>query len=87
MASALAAGGTAGYGVTQGSTGRDRQSPRFAQAKFRPTTLPATLVTRPALLGRLDEGASKRLTVMNTAFVIDTFLPRRSVRPDPVRRI
>jgi LuxR family maltose regulon positive regulatory protein len=50
--------------VAQDSTGRDGQSLRFAVAKFRPTTLPATLVTRPALLGRLDEGASKRLTVV-----------------------
>jgi LuxR family maltose regulon positive regulatory protein len=33
-------------------------------AKFRPTTLPSTLVTRSALFGRLDEGASKRLTVV-----------------------
>ena len=37
---------------------------RFALAKFRPTTLPATLLTRPALLGRLEAGASKRLTVV-----------------------
>jgi LuxR family maltose regulon positive regulatory protein len=64
MASALAVGGTAGYVVSQGSTGRDGQSLRFAVAKFRPTTLPPTLVERPALLGRLDEGASKRLTVV-----------------------
>jgi len=32
--------------------------------KFRPTTLPATLVTRPALHGRLEAGAAKRLTVV-----------------------
>jgi len=50
--------------VAHGSTGRDGQSPRFAVAKFRPTTLPTTLVTRPALLERLDEGASQRLTVV-----------------------
>jgi LuxR family maltose regulon positive regulatory protein len=50
--------------VAQGSTRRDGRSPRFAVAKFRPTTLPTTLVTRPALLGRLDEGASQRLTVV-----------------------
>ena len=37
---------------------------RFARAKFRPTTLPATLLTRSALLGRLEAGASKRLTVV-----------------------
>src|SRR5580704_17448499 len=64
MASALAVSGTAGYVVAQGSTGRDGQSLRFAVAKFRPTTLPATLVARSALLGRLDGGASKRLTVV-----------------------
>ena len=50
--------------MAHGSTGRDGQSPRFAVAKFRPTTLPTTLVTRPALLERLDEGASQRLTVV-----------------------
>jgi len=37
---------------------------RFALTKFRPTTLPATLLTRSALLGRLEAGASKRLTVV-----------------------
>jgi LuxR family transcriptional regulator, maltose regulon positive regulatory protein len=37
---------------------------RFALAKFRPTTLPATLLTRSALLGRLEAGASRRLTVV-----------------------
>ena len=37
---------------------------RFALTKFRPTTLPATLLTRPTLLGRLEAGASKRLTVV-----------------------
>ena len=40
------------------------RSLRFALAKFRPTTLPATLLTRSALLGRLEEGAGKRLTVV-----------------------
>jgi LuxR family transcriptional regulator, maltose regulon positive regulatory protein len=40
------------------------QSPRFALAKFRPTTLPPTLLTRSALLQRLAAGASKRLTVV-----------------------
>jgi ATP/maltotriose-dependent transcriptional regulator MalT len=59
-------GGTAGNGVTQRST-TDRGAPhtaRFALSKFRPTTLPATLLTRPALRGRLEAGASQRLTVM-----------------------
>jgi LuxR family maltose regulon positive regulatory protein len=37
---------------------------RFALTKFRPTTLPTTLLTRPALNGRLDAGASQRLTVV-----------------------
>jgi LuxR family maltose regulon positive regulatory protein len=40
------------------------QSARFAQAKFRPTILPTTLVTRSALHGRLAAGASQRLTVV-----------------------
>src|SRR5260370_24842840 len=44
------------------ATGPDApQSVRFAQAKFRPTTLPTTLVTRPGLHGRLAAGASQRL--------------------------
>ena len=37
---------------------------RFALAKFRPTTLPTTLLARPALHGRLEVGAGKRLTVV-----------------------
>jgi LuxR family transcriptional regulator, maltose regulon positive regulatory protein len=37
---------------------------RFALAKFRPTTLPTTLVTRPILHSRLTQGASQRLTVV-----------------------
>jgi LuxR family maltose regulon positive regulatory protein len=37
---------------------------RFALAKFRPTTLPDTLVTRPELHQRLTAGAGKRLTVV-----------------------
>jgi LuxR family transcriptional regulator, maltose regulon positive regulatory protein len=37
---------------------------RFSLAKFRPTTLPATLVTRSALHERLTAGAAKRLTVV-----------------------
>jgi LuxR family maltose regulon positive regulatory protein len=43
------------------ATGREA---RFAQAKFRPPALPATLVARPALHGLLDAGASQRLTVV-----------------------
>ncbi len=39
-------------------------SVRFALTKFRPTTLPATLVTRPTLHERLTAGAAKRLTVV-----------------------
>ena len=37
---------------------------RFALAKFRPTTLPGTLVVRPALYEQLVAGAGKRLTVV-----------------------
>ena len=37
---------------------------RFALSKFRPTTLPTTLVTRPALHDQLTAGAGKRLTVV-----------------------
>ena len=37
---------------------------RFALAKFRPATLPATLVTRSALHDRLTAGAGQRLTVV-----------------------
>jgi LuxR family transcriptional regulator, maltose regulon positive regulatory protein len=37
---------------------------RFALTKFRPTTLPTTLVTRPVLHGQLMAGAGKRLTVV-----------------------
>jgi LuxR family maltose regulon positive regulatory protein len=43
------------------ATGREA---RFAQAKFRPPTLPATLLVRPSLRGLLDAGASQRLTVV-----------------------
>lgn len=37
---------------------------RLALAKFRPTTLPTTLVTRSALIDRLTAGAGQRLTVV-----------------------
>jgi LuxR family transcriptional regulator, maltose regulon positive regulatory protein len=37
---------------------------RFALAKFRPTTLPATLVVRPVLHDRLTAGAGQQLTVV-----------------------
>ena len=37
---------------------------RFALAKFRPTTLPTTLVTRSALHDRLAAGAGQRLTIV-----------------------
>jgi LuxR family transcriptional regulator, maltose regulon positive regulatory protein len=40
------------------------QSPRFALTKFRPTTLPTTLVTRSGLHDLLTAGAGKRLTVV-----------------------
>jgi LuxR family transcriptional regulator, maltose regulon positive regulatory protein len=38
--------------------------PRFALAKFRPTTLPDTLVARSALHDQLTAGVGKRLTVV-----------------------
>src|SRR5215831_19464407 len=37
---------------------------RFGLTKFRPLTLPPTLVSRPALHSRLAEGAGQRLTVV-----------------------
>ena len=40
------------------------RSMRFAEAKFHPPTLPATLVTRSALRDRLTSGAGHRLTVV-----------------------
>jgi hypothetical protein len=39
-------------------------APRFALAKFRPATLPATLVARPMLHDQLTAGAGRRLTVV-----------------------
>src|SRR6476660_9914765 len=57
--------GTAGdAGAQQAVTERVPHNARFALAKFRPTTLPTTLLTRPALHGRLAAGASQRLTVV-----------------------
>ena len=40
------------------------QGTRFALTKFRPTPLPATLITRSALHARLTEGANQRLTLV-----------------------
>jgi LuxR family transcriptional regulator, maltose regulon positive regulatory protein len=40
------------------------RSARFALAKFRPATLPVTLVTRPVLRDQLTAGAGQRLTVV-----------------------
>jgi LuxR family maltose regulon positive regulatory protein len=64
--SASAVGGTAGDAAAQRSAaGRGApHAARFALTKFRPTTLPATLLGRPTLLGRLEAGASQRLTVV-----------------------
>src|SRR6266536_1857334 len=57
--------GTAGdAGAQRAVTERVPHNARFALAKFRPTTLPTTLLTRPMLLGRLEAGASQRLTVV-----------------------
>jgi len=52
--------------VTQQETTRSgaSASARFALTKFRPTTLPPTLVSRSLLHTRLAEGAGKRLTVL-----------------------
>jgi LuxR family transcriptional regulator, maltose regulon positive regulatory protein len=61
MISASAMNGTAG---DAGATERAPRNARFALTKFRPTTLPTTLLIRPALLGRLEAGASQRLTVV-----------------------
>jgi LuxR family maltose regulon positive regulatory protein len=66
VGSAAALGGTTGDSVAP-CTPAERGAPhtaRFALTKFRPTTLPATLLTRPTLLGRLEAGASHRLTVV-----------------------
>jgi LuxR family maltose regulon positive regulatory protein len=52
----VAEGATAGHGPLRGT--------RFALSKFRPTTLPTTLVKRPELHDRLAAGAGKRLTVV-----------------------
>jgi len=41
-----------------------RRVTRFARTKFRPATLPATLVARPVLHGRLAEGIGRPLTVV-----------------------
>ncbi len=47
------------------AAGRDSShAARFALTKFRPTTLPATLLIRPALFARLEAGARQRLTVV-----------------------
>jgi LuxR family transcriptional regulator, maltose regulon positive regulatory protein len=43
---------------------RTSPGPRFPLTKFRPTTLPATLITRPVLHERLSAGAGQRLTVV-----------------------
>ena len=50
----MAQGATAGRGASPGA--------RFALAKFRPTTLPATLVTRSVPHDQPTAGASRRLT-------------------------
>ena len=49
-------------GAAAGPGGSHRT--RFAARKFRPPTLPATLVTRPVLHDRLLAGATRRLTVV-----------------------
>ena len=54
--------GTVGHVAAQRAA--NRKGVRFAAAKFRPTTLPTTLLTRSPLHGRLEAGAGKRLTVV-----------------------
>src|SRR5262249_19522276 len=55
-----------GRAVTQQVTIKSGPSAdaRFALTKFRPTTLPPTLVSRSVLHTRLAAGAGKRLTVL-----------------------
>ena len=52
----MAEGAIAGHGSLR--------STRFALTKFRPPALPGTLISRPALHERLDEGAGQRLTIV-----------------------
>jgi LuxR family transcriptional regulator, maltose regulon positive regulatory protein len=52
----VAEGATAEHDASHGA--------RFALAKFRPATLPDTLVARPVLHDRLNAGAGQRLTVV-----------------------
>jgi LuxR family transcriptional regulator, maltose regulon positive regulatory protein len=50
--------------VAESTTSAAASHLRFALTKFRPTTLPATLVTRSVLHDRLTAGAGQRLTVV-----------------------
>ena len=50
--------------MVEGTTTAVASHLRFALTKFRPTTLPATLVTRSVLHDRLTAGAGQRLTVV-----------------------
>ena len=52
------------FAARAAATERALNEARFALAKFRPTTLPDTLVARPALYDQLTAGAGKRLTVV-----------------------
>jgi LuxR family transcriptional regulator, maltose regulon positive regulatory protein len=62
---ALAAGGSGDVVFLHTAKGHDTRRPaRFPAAKFRPMTLPTTLIARPALLDRLTAGAGDRLTVV-----------------------
>jgi LuxR family transcriptional regulator, maltose regulon positive regulatory protein len=51
------------YGAATTAHGSSRAT-RFALTKFRPPTLPATLITRSVLHDRLTAGAGQRLTVV-----------------------
>ena len=65
MGVGLAAGGGGDVVLQHVKKGNDaRRTARFAAAKFRPMTLPMTLIARPALLERLTAGADDRLTVV-----------------------
>src|SRR5437763_1908666 len=46
------------------ASGKPHRAALFPLAKFRPTTLPATLVTRSALHEQLTAGTTKRLTIV-----------------------
>ena len=56
--------GTKNSWQRRGDWTRSSRATRFALTKFRPPTLPATLITRSVLHDRLTAGAGQRLTVV-----------------------